>query len=152
MDDDRTREKRRALVLTLIGLLVVEAFALRFLKSTEDKALLVASMVAQAATLLTLLPSVTLRSYSAQVSSLAHIIFGVVMLLIPVIGDSPILLALQACLALFTLASRIVLGGCMFHSLHPPLLSQEIRWDWAFALGGGISVLRLTRMCMGRRR
>ena len=150
----RAGEKRQALVFTLIGLLVVEAFAVGYLKSTADKGLLVASMVAQAATLVTFLPSATLQAHCVRVSALAHTLFGIVMLLIPVVGDSPVLLALQACMALFTLASRSVLGGCMYSAADDDqiLLDPGINWDWAFALAGGASVLRLMTMAGGRGR
>lgn len=151
---ERAGEKRRALVLTLIGLLVVEAFAIGYLKRGTDKGLLVASMVAQATTLVTFLPFSALRRHSVRVSTLAHTLFGIVMLSIPLVGASAVLLALQACMALFTLASRSALGGCMYSAADDDqvLLDPGINWDWAFALAGGLSVVRLATMAGGRGR
>lgn len=144
----REEEKRTALVFTLASLLVVEAFTMGHLKDPTDRGLLAVSMIAQAATLLSFLLSSGYRRYSVQVSALAHTVFGIVMLAIPIVGTSPLILALQACLALFTLASRNKLDGCMYSAADDDqiLLDPGIDWDWAFALAGGISVVRLARL------
>ena len=138
-------KKRRALVLTLITLLCLESLAFRYMRGRVDRALVGVSMFFQAATLLTFLPWRAARLHRTRVSALAHSEFGMAMLLIPVVGRAPALLGLHASLALFTLASRRVLDGCMYSAAdgNQILLSEGINWEWAFAAAGGVSVARL---------
>ena len=148
---EHVAEKRQALVFTLVALLCLESLALRYVGRGLDRALLVVSMCAQTATLVTFLPWAATRSQGTRVSALAHTMFGTVMLLIPVLGRAPALLGLHACMALFTLASRRALDGCMYSAADDDqiLLDPGINWDWAFAAAGGVSVARLAVAAAG---
>jgi hypothetical protein len=138
--------KRRALVLTLVSLLIVEWIVFRSLTRFIDKALVMVSMLAQMATLMGMV--VEAGETSTQTALAAHTVFGLVMLLIPAFGVSALVLGLHACLAMFTLASRRVLDGCMYSAVDDDqiLLDPGINWDWTFAVAGCISIVRLTGM------
>lgn len=150
---EQVTEKRQALIFTLVALLCLEYLALSYVGRGLDRAFLVVSMFAQAATLLTFLPRATTRSQGMRVSALAHTMFGTVMLLVPVLGRAPALLGLHACMALFTLASRSALDGCMYSAADGGLTLLDLGikwdWDWAFAAAGGVSVVRLAVAAAG---
>ena len=139
--------KRRALVSTLVSLLGIEGLILRRLTRAVDRALVMVSMLAQAATLVGMFSGAG-GDLSTQASRVSHTVFGVVMLLIPILGISPLVLGLHACMAMFVVASRRILDGCMFSAVDDDqiLLDPGINWDWTFAVAGCISIVRLTGM------